>query len=273
MRPKWTVPILAVILLAWTPASVVAESHWSLQVATTEPVSFAGTLNANGDGFVARWQQEADVRLEADRVKVWMEIAEGERVLSPTGDQVRYQAEHRHENRSFEKATITLEAWRSPGVALVEQGPSVTSSIEAEGETSLLGIENRTLAWAGSRDSSSQGEGTPEYEYRIGRTVPFLRGADIGEARGDFTLFADNVTIEVRQQGKEIWSNWTGFRSQRTAGSFEEYELRVSKLLVEGGRMTVRAPEQISLLGGRDRGHERWGDKGNFRRRQDPLPG
>lgn len=248
------VTVCMLVLLASAPVAGAAEDPtWRAQFRTPEPLHLDAALEAgNGEGVSTTWTQDAAIDLTADRVTVWTETSKGERVRSPDGSQTWYQASHDHTNRTFEDADVTLTAWKTPGQLLLEPTSAVDVSARSSDQATLAAVENRTLVWAGAGGpGASSGTMTyPSYAHEIDSPTAVLAGADTAQARGGFTLFVNNVTVEVDEADDgESWSDWTGFRTYDVAGPVDEYELRITRLIVEDGNLSVRAHGAVSLIG------------------------
>lgn len=247
------VTVCMLVLLAGAPVAGAAEDPtWRAQFSTREPLRLDADLEATaGQGLLTTWTGDPGIELTADRVTVWVQTSQGERVRLPDGSQTWKQDAHEHTNRTFEEPTIRLETWKHPGQLLVEPTPSVSTSATSSDRAAVDAIENQTLAWAGAggKGTAADEAGIPRYDHRARWPTTLLAGADTAQARGDFTLFVNNVTVEVHEADGGTWRNWTGFRTYDVAGPVDEYELRITRLIVEDGNLSVRAPGAVSLIG------------------------
>lgn len=244
--------VLSTLLVTASGPSAVAETASAAHLRTEEPVSFGGQLIAEGgSGLGARWERPIQARLSAEAVTVEMEVAEGERIATPGGGQVWHQSSNGSFSRTFTDATVNFDAWQWPGQLVVEQDDRVETSTGGRGPITLDIVEDRRLAWAGTgRGEAADRSGFPSYEARVEDPRLLLSDSETGRAEGSFALFANNVTMTVGHGDGETWRNWTGYRTEDVAGPAQEYELRITRLLVEDGRLEVHGGA-LELVGPR----------------------
>lgn len=147
---------------------------------------------------------------------------------------------------------LRLERWASQAQLFVEPtGPDSEVSGRGLGGTFIdIVPEGTHLARGGYSEQRADvnRDNVPSYVYR--NEAPLVEHGQLQEAQltGSFRLFVHGVTLEVTHGQDGSWQNWTGFRETQTSDASSEYELRVTTIDVEGGRLEVGNTSAISLL-------------------------
>lgn len=195
---------------------------------------------------------DVELHLQADRLRVVTAWERGELVTAAGEAEYRHIEDSGTDRRTFHDALLEVTPSASGAQVLV---PSVGP--DGQVEASGLGTvdqdalpEGEHLA-AGGYAGESAGlneDARPGYRYETDGPLARTDGLDRARAEGVLDLFVHNATLSVRTSDGGSWSNWTGYRTQASSPGTMSYELRVTLVEVEGGDLSLEAPDRTSLL-------------------------
>ncbi len=222
---------------------------------TSERLEIQGvseTSTEQGVLHVRNGQDQVDAKLSAQHIEVSMAWVKGyDLEQEPLGVHEQVNEKRREQAWSFEDVTVGFEGWRSPveflGIAAHTDEGLISHS--ADGSSLHAPVPPKTIAKTGwSEEQRNVGEGeNPGFWYRLDNAWSAAYGGDQGTLTGNFTLFVNNVTIDI-SGADSSWSNWTGYRGDPMATGMEEYELRVTILTVTNGQLSLESADSVDVL-------------------------
>ncbi len=216
-------------------------------VATEVPQGVLHARSTNLDGF--------SLSLTAEAVTVYHAWRQGERVSGINGGDDL--ARHSHDNGSFVRdhtgVNLTADPFQaSPEALALTAGPE-QAKLQATGDgrtyvrsgadTLVTRVEEApSTKWAG------QSPDQVGFWYTIDGAWTATQQLDGGHAEGNFTLFLNNVTVEMTSDQGD-WERWTGYREGPSRLPANAYESRVTILVVEQGSLSLEAKDTTALYG------------------------
>lgn len=259
MATATLVVVVLACLLSLLPVASASVAGGSLFTAPTATVEGDGTLTTDHGALRASpLQAPHQVTLTAEVLEVDVEWEEGLE-LSPDSSVARFKPmlDSGTRTETFRNATVRLSVDPWPGEAsylppeLLAIAASHDGSLDAvlgsRGE--LRVAEHETVVAAGSNPSSAkQGDQeTAGYWYRV--EVPMV-AADLvgtGGAQGTFSLFVNNLTVEIQAEDGS-WESWAGYREgPGPAPGTIRYERRVVTLEIQDGALELGREPSMTL--------------------------
>jgi tetratricopeptide (TPR) repeat protein len=226
---------------------------------TTGAVSVTGATEVEtGNGTINLISSAVPgIALASEDVGIRTAWERGTMAQNADGDTVLFREEEsavRWWNASSVEATLS-EYSSSPQVLLIPDDTEATRVWNDQDVAEVRSEQNHTLANNGFDDHDTSPKDFTGFQYAIDNPHVAFTGADRAKVVGDFTLFVNNVTIEVTDSDQGTWSNWTGYRESNPdspAGTLEnptakEYEVRVTTLHVTDGVLWVNATDAVDL--------------------------
>lgn len=246
-----TVLLMAgLLLLAALPAAGATPLEGTISV--TSSVTLAGSTQAAAEHGALHVHLDdvnpGEIRLTAEQITVTTEWIEGKTVRTPTGETVAVDDGRGEAQHTFQDAEMTLTGFEgSPEVLGIAAGEAeMTASGDEASRIDTIRDANITQVGA-SEDTTGTGEAPPGFWYRIAGPWLEIPDLDRAELAGSFDLFVNNVTMQI-DSASGSWENWTGLREESENAAVSSYELRVTTLRVETGRLVVERPSAVDLL-------------------------
>lgn len=257
-RARTTITAAAVMLvcLSALAGSVSADEGLEGRLSATAPVELTGATETRTDhAAVGARTPHLETRLEAERIDTRIEWEEGyiptQRpggigTSSPTGTGVDWH--------NFSSTHAQLASFSDiPQVSSLSGEADVLLSAETPGSVQSKTVHNKTVAKWGYTQDTGTAEAAGFYQVLEGSHVA-LTGADRATVTGNFTVFVNNVTIQVTHQ-EGTWSNWTGYREGNPDSpvgplanpAAKTYEVRATTLHVTNGVLRVNATNAVDM--------------------------
>lgn len=243
-----SVLLVAAALLAAVPTAI-TTTQATLEV--TDNVNFEGHTTFHGQDqalVTVQTKHAVTINLTAERLHLHTHWQKGEKPPVPLvpGHIVRDEG-HLHANET--DVNLTAVAWDGPSQALAIPTQAALDA-SAEGEShQALHPPSKPLASAGYTNHETVGpdQDPPGYEATLDEATPAHHRLDQATLEGDFNLFLHNLTLHIDPDEGTAWDHWTGYRANED-GATGSYELRVTRLHVEGGTLDIRASDALSLV-------------------------
>lgn len=244
LTPIWGIP--------WS-----AASDGALHLAAREEIGLSGQIQAR-DTQGALWTQDigetTSLELSAESMIATLTFRRGVVVGHPDADPLaEYRSEDGRTSETFRgEVNVTVASPHGPGEALAFDGGRTTNlQTSGTGHSPAQALGETYIVRAGdSPDAENQGDGEQvSFWYQPPRPWVSLSGADQGTVTGNFSLFVNNVTVSIQQDGQEVWRNWTGYRQENPDHPVTRYEERILILEVTDGRLEIQGDDSVRLLG------------------------
>lgn len=245
---------LAVVFLL-SCAPLASATSQGIDLRTTTPLEISGSLEVDSDGSALHILDAGDgvqLHLEAGIAKVNYSWERG--FKSSTGGEkalVTYVTDDGNTTEVFRNVEISVSPGEHPVqyLAFPTQG-SPTTHVKGVGTTVIAPDTPATLATIGeSEDTQSTDDDTFGFWYRPSQAWMSGTGADEAVMVGDFSVFINNATVSVHQDGDLAWKNWTGYRESSSAVAATTYEHRLLVLELRDARLRVSDPGKVQFLG------------------------
>jgi hypothetical protein len=224
-----------------------------------EKASVVGTANITVGGQGALHYQSgqlpSELGLTSEEVTLEYAWEEGHRA-GPPRDEGFYEtttnqgrSTERYKNVSLrvepEGGQPEILVYPEHGVPEIEGGGT--------GEQGVSVFESRYLTRIGIQED---GESTNDSDligfwYQPAGEWGTAYGYDQASAEGAFSLFLNNMTVTVQQDGETVWQNWTGYREEDTGPAASSYERHLLQIHVTNGTLTLAEEDSVSVYGSR----------------------
>ncbi|PSG97678.1 hypothetical protein BRD56_03880 [Thermoplasmatales archaeon SW_10_69_26] len=212
-------------------------------------------LAVEGPGAVYYHGREvpAAMTLEADRIVLDYAWEEGHQA-GPPGQEGFYETstDHHRVSEAFTNASLEVGSPEDRPEVLAYPGhgtPRVQAS--GTGDQSLTSFDVPYLTRIGVQED---GESTNDSQmigfwYQPHPTWSAGVASDEAVVEGDFSLFVNNVTVTIRENGEPRWENWTGYREEDTGPAASGFERHLLRVHVTNGSLRLAQNDALTVLG------------------------
>lgn len=254
--PQTVVWFLAGLLLVPVPLTQAATDPTDgLAVRDRVSVAGAGNVSLDGRGAVHIHGQETPNRLtlQAEEITLEYEWDEGRTAGPPGQEQFYRQAMDKgRASESFSDVSLDVSTFQhEPEVLAYGNGSEPRIRSGGTGDQVFARLETRFLTGVGVPPDAESTNGSREIGFWYSPDGDWMaaHGSDEATVDGDFSLFLNNLTVAVRQGGKTVWENWTGYREETTGPAASSYERHLLQAHVTNGTLTVAEDDGISVFG------------------------
>lgn len=255
LKQTWIV-VSALAVLFLIPAGATVEGEVTGALKTSGQMHIGGPADVSGaDGIVHVYSdEEPTAELTAEKVSTKLRWEEGIKPGEGRGD----NEVSTRTNSGVKWFNATEVKSRFPGLQPPSQFLAIpdqtVSEISGDSATVVESIDSRQLTRVWLNDTASTYSFTG-FWYSVDSPKVAAMGADQAKIVGNFTLFVNNVTIQVTHSDQGAWSNWTGYKESNPdspAGPIENpaakaYEVHVATLRVTNGTLWVNATDAVDL--------------------------
>ncbi len=257
---------MQVVLLAFTVLALpvaAAESHAPVATGVLEVpsvVEATGSVQTGADGGAIHIHDEtmpAAISLDAEAIHVQTGWREGVRTETPDPiSQTRFNSEIGREHWNFSDAQVKLSPFLPSPQLLALTGGDPVQATQEDGLVQAQTVLDRDLVRADLNPDETEGNG-PFIGFWYSIPGPWVAQTGLSDATltGDFTLFVNNVTIDITTADGDRWTNWTGHQTYHRVGpvgtpdgSVTEYEVHVTLLHVTNGTLSVGSDADVVEL-------------------------
>lgn len=247
------------------PAATAGASSLEGALEVTSRLALDGDVSAETDRGLAHLYAssgEADAALEAEELTVEIGWEEGVWTQRPDGSPVAFmRGDNGTDIETFTEAEGELARFERDVQILAFEGEGASFEVNGEGGASSDIAEDELLTRHWFRPNENDtfkeawGDSAPNgFWYTLEGPWPSLEGLDQATVTGNFSVFVNNVTIEIEGADRS-WESWAGFRTEdpdSPAGPLEnptakEYRIHVVLLHVTNGVLTMQGQDVVDF--------------------------